>query len=143
MVDPWAACLCGVIAALVLITCNILAEKFHYDDPLEALQLHGGCGTWGIIFTALFAKKEYLQEVYPGRPATQYGLLMGGGLNLLGAHLVQILAICLWVSVTMGSLFYLLHKLNVLRISHEEEIEGMDCISHGGSAYNYEHVQHV
>ncbi|XP_021722438.1 ammonium transporter 1 member 1-like [Chenopodium quinoa] len=136
VVDPWAACICGVVAAMVLITCNILAEKFNYDDPLEALQLHGGCGTWGIIFTSLFAKKEYLQEVYPARPATSYGLLMGGGGRLLAAHVVQILTICAWVSVTMGSLFYVLHKLRLLRITSEEEMNGMDLTSHGGFAYD-------
>ncbi|KNA14587.1 hypothetical protein SOVF_106170 [Spinacia oleracea] len=136
VVDPWAACICGVVAAVVLISCNMLAEKFKYDDPLEALQLHGGCGTWGIIFTALFAKKEYLQEVYPGRPATSYGLLMGGGWRLLAAHVVQIVTICAWVSVTMGSLFYVLHKLKMLRVTPEEETEGMDVTSHGGFAYN-------
>lgn len=136
VVDPWAACICGVVAAVVLITCNILAEKFKYDDPLEACQLHGGCGTWGTIFTALFAKKEYLQEVYPGRPATSYGLLMGGGWRLLAAHVIQILTICAWVSVTMGSLFYVLCKLKMLRITPEEEMDGMDVTSHGGFAYN-------
>jgi ammonia channel protein AmtB len=48
VVDPWAAIICGFIAAWVLIGCNMLADKYHYDDPLEAAQLHGGCGTWGI-----------------------------------------------------------------------------------------------
>nr|AJB28752.1 ammonium transporter 1 [Salicornia europaea] len=138
VVDPWAACICGVIAATVLITCNTLAEKFKYDDPLEAFQLHGGCGTWGMIFTGLFARKEYLQEVYQDRPAASYGVLMGGGWRLLGAHVVQIVVIWGWVSVTMGSLFYVLHKMKMLRITHEEEMEGMDVTSHGGFAYNLE-----
>ncbi|KMZ65344.1 hypothetical protein ZOSMA_325G00020 [Zostera marina] len=57
VVDPWAAIICGFVAACVLIGCNILAEKLHYyDDPLEAAQLHGGCGSWGLIFTGLITK---------------------------------------------------------------------------------------
>ncbi|CAB4267822.1 unnamed protein product [Prunus armeniaca] len=137
VVDPWAAIICGFVAAWVLMGCNKLAEKLKYDDPLEAAQLHGGCGSWGIIFTALFAKKAYVDEVYSGQPNRPYGLLMGGGGKLLAAHLVQIVVIVGFVSLTMGTLFFLLHKLKLLRISSEEEMAGMDVTSHGGLAYVY------
>ncbi|KAK3187729.1 hypothetical protein Dsin_027290 [Dipteronia sinensis] len=135
VVEPWAAIICGFVAALVLIGCNKLAEIVKFDDPLEAAQLHGGCGAWGIIFTALFASKKYVNEVYGGdRP---YGLFMGGGGKLLAAHVVQILVIVGWVSATMGTLFYILHKLKLLRISGEDEMSGMDMTRHGGFAYIY------
>lgn len=98
--DPWAAIICGLVAAWVLIGCNKLAEKFQYDDPLEAAQLHGGCGAWGIIFTALFAEKKYINEIYPGKEGRPYGLLRGGGAKMLTAHVVQIVVIVGWVSVT-------------------------------------------
>jgi hypothetical protein len=42
MVEPWAAIICGFVAAVVLISCNRLAEKLKIDHPLEAAQLHGG-----------------------------------------------------------------------------------------------------
>ncbi|KAJ4832307.1 Ammonium transporter 1 member 1 [Turnera subulata] len=137
VVDPWAAIICGFVAAWVLIGCNKLAEKFQYDDPLEAAQLHGGCGAWGIIFTALFANGKYVEEVYSGKPGRPHGLFLGGGPRLLAAHIVQILAIIGWVSVTMGTLFWILHKLKLLRISADEEMAGMDLTSHGGLAYEY------
>lgn len=138
VVEPWAAIICGFVAAIVLISCNRLAEKMKYDDPLEAAQLHGGCGAWGIIFTALFATEKYVNEVYPGRPGRPYGLFMGGGGKLLGAHLIQILVIIGFVSVTMGPLFFILHKLKLLRISAEDEMAGMDMTRHGGFAYIYD-----
>jgi Amt family ammonium transporter len=138
VVEPWAAIICGFVAALVLIGCNKLAEKVKYDDPLEAAQLHGGCGMWGVIFTALFASEKYVNEVYPGRPGRPYGLFMGGGGRLLAAHLIQIIVIIGWVTVTMGPLFYGLHKLNLLRISAVDEMAGMDMTRHGGFAYVYE-----
>jgi len=138
VVEPWAAIVCGFIAAIVLIACNKLAEKVRYDDPLEAAQLHGGCGAWGIIFTALFAKEEYVNQVYPGKPGRPYGLFMGGGGKLLGAHVIQILVIIGWVSATMGPLFFVLNKLKLLRISTEDELAGMDLTRHGGFAYAYE-----
>lgn len=55
----------------------------------------------------------------------------------MAAHVVQILAIVAWVSITMGTMFFLLHKLNLLRSSPEEEMEGLDLTSHGGLAYEY------
>ncbi|KAI4345939.1 hypothetical protein L6164_013024 [Bauhinia variegata] len=140
VVEPWAAIICGFIAAVVLISCNKLAEMVKFDDPLEAAQLHGGCGAWGIIFTALFAKESYVSEVYgKGRP---YGLFTGGGGKLLAAHIIQILVITGWVSATMGPLFFVLHKLKLLRISPEDEMAGMDMTRHGGFAYVYEDESH-
>ncbi|KAM3731213.1 hypothetical protein ACB098_12G145700 [Castanea mollissima] len=137
VVEPWAAIICGFVAAWVLIGFNKLAEKLKFDDPLEAAQLHGGCGAWGILFTGLFATKAYVNEVYPGQPDRPYGLFMGGGGKLFAAQIIQILAIVGWVSVTMGTLFYLLHKLKLLRLSQEEEMAGLDLTSHGGVAYEY------
>ncbi|KAH7571813.1 hypothetical protein JRO89_XS04G0148100 [Xanthoceras sorbifolium] len=137
VVEPWAAIICGFVAAWVLIVCNKLAEKFKYDDPLEAAQLHGGCGSWGVLFTGLFATQRYVNEVYPGRPERPYGLFMGGGGRLLAAQTIQVVVIVGWVSVTMGPLFYLLKKINLLRISRDDEMAGMDLTRHGGFAYVY------
>uniref|UniRef100_A0A2N9E4U1 Ammonium transporter AmtB-like domain-containing protein n=1 Tax=Fagus sylvatica TaxID=28930 RepID=A0A2N9E4U1_FAGSY len=127
----------GLLGGFVAITsgCSV------FDDPLEATQLHGGCGAWGLIFTGLFAKEEFVIQAYNSgetgvvRP---YGLLMGGGWGLLGAQVVEVLMIVGWVSVTMGPLFYGLHKLGILRISSDEEIAGLDISRHGGYAYAHQ-----
>ncbi|GLT75027.1 hypothetical protein SLA2020_467820 [Shorea laevis] len=137
VVEPWAAIICGFVAAWVLIGCNVLASKLKYDDPLEAAQLHGGCGAWGLLFTGLFASKAYVNEVYPGLPERPYGLLMGGGGKLLAAQITQIFVILGWVTATMGPLFYVLQKMRLLRISTEDEMAGMDLTRHGGFAYAY------
>ncbi|KAK6144901.1 hypothetical protein DH2020_021721 [Rehmannia glutinosa] len=137
VVEPWAAIICGFVAAWVLIGLNKLAEKLKYDDPLEAAQLHGGCGAWGVLFTGLFANKSYVNEVYPGRPDRPYGLFMGGGGRLLAAQMIQILVIIGWVTATMAPLFLALHKLKLLRVSSEDEMAGMDMTRHGGMAYIY------
>ncbi|XP_034682810.1 ammonium transporter 1 member 2-like [Vitis riparia] len=137
VVEPWAAIVCGFVAAWVLIGCNKLAERVEYDDPLEAAQLHGGCGAWGLLFTGLFATEEYVKEVYAGPSDRPYGLLMGGGGKLLAAQFIQIIVVSGWVTVTMGPLFYALHKLKLLRISSEDEMAGMDLTRHGGFAYVY------
>ncbi|KAJ8760410.1 hypothetical protein K2173_015077 [Erythroxylum novogranatense] len=137
VVEPWAAIICGFVAAWVLIGCNKLAEKLKYDDPLEAAQLHGGCGAWGLLFTGLFATNKYVNEVFPGNPGRPHGLFMGGGGKLLAAQIIQILVIIGWVTGTMGPLFYGLNKMQLLRISGEDETAGMDLTRHGGFAYVY------
>ncbi|KAL9233408.1 hypothetical protein vseg_008416 [Gypsophila vaccaria] len=135
VVEPWAAIVCGFVASWVLIGLNKLAEVAKYDDPLEAAQLHGGCGAWGLLFTGLFAAKKYVDEVYgTDRP---YGLFMGGGGRLLAAQVVQILVIFGWVTATMVPLFLILKKLKLLRISSHDETQGMDLTRHGGFAYAY------
>ncbi|KAG2262998.1 hypothetical protein Bca52824_070077 [Brassica carinata] len=126
VVEPWAAVICGFVAAWVLMGFNKLADKLRFDDPLEAAQLHGGCGAWGIIFTGLFADKTYVSEIYGGDPNRPFGLLMGGGGSCLRR-----------TYVTMGTLFFVLHKLKLLRIPSEDEVAGMDPTSHGGLAYMY------
>jgi Amt family ammonium transporter len=120
---------------LVLIGLNRLAARLKFDDPLEAAQLHGGCGAWGLFFVGLFAEKNYVNEAYPGHPDRPYGLFMGGGGKLLAAQIIEILVIFSWVSVLMGSLFFALHKMRLLRITPEDEMAGMDATRHGGSAY--------
>ncbi|KAK4341624.1 hypothetical protein RND71_040125 [Anisodus tanguticus] len=50
---------------------------------------------------------------------------MGGGGKLLGAHIIQILVIFGWVSVTMGPFFYILHRFKFLRISAEDEMAAL------------------
>ncbi|KAL3675395.1 hypothetical protein R1sor_025343 [Riccia sorocarpa] len=133
VVEPWAAVICGFCASWVLIGFNYLAEKLSYDDPLEAAQLHGGCGAWGLIFTGLFARERYVFEAYgPGRG---HGAFMGGGGKLLAAQLIEVLVIFGWVTVTMGPCFWILKKLDLLRIAAEDEMAGIDVTIHGGKAY--------
>ncbi|QCD78008.1 ammonium transporter 1 member 3-like [Vigna unguiculata] len=138
VVEPWAAIICGFVSAWVLIGLNIVALKLNYDDPLEAAQLHGGCGTWGLLFTGLFAKEEFVIQVYNSGEigvSRPYGVLLGGGWGLFGAQVIEILTIFGWVSVTMGPIFYALHKLEILRIPVHEEVTGLDISCHGGYAY--------
>ncbi|KAL6954254.1 hypothetical protein U1Q18_044976 [Sarracenia purpurea var. burkii] len=94
----------------------------------------------GNIFTPLFAKRQYVNELYAGNPGRPYGLSMGGGVKLLAAHIVQILVTVGWVTATMVSLFFMIHWLRLLRILAEEELARMDLASHGGYVYEYEDV---
>lgn len=57
-VHPWAAFVIGCIGAFVYIgSCRMMA-KLKIDDPLEASQVHGFCGIWGVIALAFFKADE-------------------------------------------------------------------------------------
>jgi Amt family ammonium transporter len=142
VVSPWASIICGFVSAWVLIGLNRLAARVHYDDPLEAAQLHGGCGAWGLIFVGLFAQQNYILQIYGGPGDRPHGLFMGGGGKLLGAQLIEILVIAGWVTITMAPLFWLLKRFRLLRISPEDEMAGMDVTRHGGSAYIHHDGSH-
>ncbi|KAK1306026.1 Ammonium transporter 1 member 3 [Acorus calamus] len=140
VVEPWAVIVCGFVSAWVLIGLNSLALRLRFDDPLEAAQLHEGCGAWGLIFTGLFAKREFVMQVYDAGEAAgvvkrSFGVLLGGGWGLIGAQVMEILAIVGWVRLTMGPVFYVLHKVRLFRISVDKELAGLDISSHGGYAY--------
>ncbi|KAJ7008960.1 ammonium transporter 1 member 4 [Populus alba x Populus x berolinensis] len=146
--------LAGCTAALTtLFGKRLLAGHWNVTDVCNGLlggfaAITGGCSVvdpWAAVLCGFVSawvligcnKEAYVNEVYPGQPGRPYGLFMGGGARLLAAHIVQILVIVAWVSVTMGTLFFILHKLKLLRISAEEEMAGMDMTSHGGLAYVY------
>ena len=62
-------------------------------------------------------------------------MFYGGGGGQLLVQLIFILIVAVWVLVTMSALFFLLRKLNSLRVSPRVETEGMDLLEHGSSAY--------
>ncbi|GBG77449.1 hypothetical protein CBR_g23898 [Chara braunii] len=134
VIEPWAAILLGFLAAWVLIGMNLLMDWIEYDDPLEAFQLHAGCGLLGVLFVGLLAKKEYLMQVYSHWEGEYSGLFYGGGGRLLAAQLIGAICITAWTSVTMGVVFKVLHLSVLLRISEEDEQAGYDYAMRGEPA---------
>ena len=117
-VSPVGAALIGIISGIVVVFSVEFFEKVvHIDDPVGAISVHGVCGALGTILTGLFALDG--------------GLFYGGGLGLLGIQSVGVLSVMLWVSLTMGVVFFLIKKTVGLRVSKEEEIAGLDLEEHG------------
>jgi Amt family ammonium transporter len=70
-----------------------------------------------------------------GLLATEGGLLYGDGFGLLGAQIVGVVAVFVFVTVAAGALFYALKATIGLRVPAEEEIEGLDVVEHGAPGY--------
>ena len=120
-VDPWAAVVIGAIAAPVMYGSVMLMERvFKIDDPVGAISVHGMTGLWGLLAIAIFAKD---------------GGLVGGSASLLVPQIVSIVAVVVWSLVTGFALFFLLKFTMGVRVSEEEEMQGLDISEHGIQTY--------
>lgn len=124
-VDGLGASIIGFVAGLlVVVAVEFIDLKLHVDDPVGAVAVHGINGIWGTLAVGLFATTSA-----PG--ATVDGLFYGGGWSQLGTQALGILAIAAWTIVMSLILFAIIKKVNGLRVSAEEEIQGLDIKEHG------------
>jgi Amt family ammonium transporter len=108
---------------------NTIKARFGYDDSLDVFGVHGLGGTWGAIATGIFASKAV-------NPAGADGLLNGNPRQMI-PQLAGVLAA--WVLAAGGS-FVILKVVSLftsLRVTEEDEVNGLDLAMHGEMAYNF------
>ena len=124
----------GTVAGLLVIFGVWFCDHVvHVDDPVGAVAVHMMNGIWGTIAVGLFAT-----ESAPGFAAAEMkeGLFYGGGFTQLGLQLVGIVTVAAWAAVLITITFVVIRATIGLRVSAEEEIEGLDTTEHGlPSAY--------
>ena len=129
--DAFGAIIIGAVAGLlVCFGVWLLDYKLHVDDPVGAVAVHMMNGIWGTIAVGLFAT--------PDAPDSELtGLFYGGGFELLGKQLLGFVTVAAWAAVGMLVVFTIIKAIFGLRVSEEEEIEGLDITEHGlASAYS-------
>ena len=100
----------------------------HVDDPVGAVAVHFCNGIWGTIAVGLFATTS--------APSSEInGLFYGGGFSQLLIQLTAILSVLLWTGITMVIVFKIIDKTIGLRVTDQEQIEGLDLHEHGMNAY--------
>jgi ammonium transporter, Amt family len=115
------AVLVGLLAGVVVALSVSLFDSLRIDDPVGAISVHGTCGVLGTLWVGL--------------AATDGGLFFGGGLQLLAAQAIGIVAVAAWVGAASAFLFGVLRMMGQLRVPEEEEIEGLDVHEHGIPGY--------
>ena len=136
--DALGAAIIGAVAGLLVVFgVWLLDYKLHVDDPVGAVAVHCMNGIWGTIAVGLFATDTapgYAIANASGKTIT--GLFYGGGFELLGIQLTGFASVALWTVVTITVTFLIIKSAVGLRVSREEEIEGLDATEHGlPSAY--------
>jgi len=134
-VDPLPAALIGGIGGIIVVYSVYFFDKVKVDDPVGAISVHGVCGIWGTLSIGLFAKYD---DAFLGRENA--GLFYGGGVDQLLMQAVMLLIIIAWVSITTAILFSIIKATIGLRVSAEEEIEGLDVLEHGLAGYTGDSV---
>ncbi|MFH0977022.1 MAG: ammonium transporter [Spirochaetota bacterium] len=128
-VSVGSAAVIGLIAGVLVVLAVLMFDKLRLDDPVGALSVHLVNGVFGTLAVGLFA-----QDKITGT-ATGNGLFNGGGLKLLGAQALGVVSVGAFTFVAAAIVWYVIKVTMGLRVSREEEIQGLDIGEHGIKAY--------
>ena len=125
------AILIGFAAGALCYMALSLKKRFNLDDALDVLAVHLVGGLFGSIVLGLFAEKSINALV------TEEGLLTGGGTALLLDQVVVSAATLAFSFVVSFALAKAIQATIGLRVSEEQELEGLDYSLHGESSYHF------
>ena len=138
-VKPMPAIIIGFLAGVICFVMVVVAKnKFGYDDSLDAFGVHGVGGTLGALLTGVFATNQINDALKDaaGKPAA-LGLVDGNG----GQIFNQLTGVAIaWVLAIVGTIVILkiVDVVIGVRVSKEQEIEGLDLTQHGEEGYSFE-----
>lgn len=110
-IAPWPAVLVGAIAGVIVVISVLVLDRLKIDDPVGAISVHGICGNWGTIAVGIF------------------------GSGVLVTQVIGTFAISAFAFIFALVTFLVVKGIFGLRVSPEEEIEGLDIGEHGQEAY--------
>lgn len=122
-IDPiWSVAVGLAAGILMILSVEFFDKVARIDDPVGAISVHGVCGGFGTLCVGIFARDG--------------GLITGGGFELLRVQAVGFLTVAMFVGVVTFSVFMVLKSLVGLRLSDNEQNEGLDLGEHGATAYS-------
>jgi Amt family ammonium transporter len=134
-VTPGAALIMGFVGGIFCYYMVVkVKQKFGYDDSLDAFGVHGAGGTLGALLTGAFATKLVNSAIEDGKGGLvdgNAGQILNQGIGVLiawGIAIVGTLAILKVCDIVCGG----------VRVSPQEEMEGLDLSQHGEEAYSLE-----
>ena len=129
-VGPLAALAIGLAAGVVCSWAVGLKFKIGYDDSLDVVGVHLVGGLVGAILVGVFADLAVNE-------AGAAGLVAGGGLELLGRQLVAVVATLTFSMLATYVILKLVDAVIGLRVTHEEELSGLDLGQHSEAGYAF------
>jgi Amt family ammonium transporter len=115
-VSTGSAVIIGAISGILVVFSVLFFDRIRVDDPVGAISVHGVVGVWGTLAAAIFNETGFTMKQ-------------------LGVQVTGVVACFLWTFIASLILFYLIKITVGLRVSKEEELEGLDYGEHGGNAY--------
>ena len=124
--DPYGAFFAGLIGGVIVVfSIELIEKKLKVDDAIGASSVHGVVGVWGTIVIGLWGIDS----------EGGIGIFNGGGYEQLVSQLIGALAYSVWAAAFAFLFFWIIQKTVGLRVTKEEEIEGLDIAEHGIRAY--------
>ncbi|MCH7478603.1 MAG: ammonium transporter, partial [SAR324 cluster bacterium] len=120
---PMGALIIGLIAGVVCYLGVLMKRPLGYDDSLDVFGIHGIGGALGALLTGVLATAAYDPEATTG------------SLGQLGIQGVAVLATAIYAAVVTFIIVWVLKKVIGLRVTEEEEREGLDISQHGEQGY--------
>ena len=139
-VGPTAAILIGLSAGfLCLWAVVVLKSKFGYDDALDVFGVHGVGGILGAILTGIFVNPNLLggQGVidYLAFDTSSKTADYAAGAQIT-AQVVAVIVAVIWTAAVSYAALMICKATTGLKVSEQEEREGLDLVDHGERAYN-------
>ena len=127
-VGPFGAMIIGVTAGVVCFSATqFLKRRLHIDDSLDVSPVHGVGGAIGTVLTGVFMAARF------GGVGYSPGMDM---LRQVGRQALGVAAVALWCALATYLILKLLQATIGLRVSEDQEREGLDLSQHGEHAYN-------
>lgn len=127
-VGPVSAIIIGLVAGALCYFAVLSKAKLGYDDALDVVGVHGVGGLWGALATGLFASTAI-------NPGGADGLFFGNP-ALLGIQALDAFSTIIYSIIVT---FVILKGIDLtigLRVSREDEIQGLDLTQHSETAYS-------
>ena len=118
----------GAVSGIIVVLSVLFFDRMKLDDPVGALSVHLVHGVLGTLFVGLFSQAGV-------GLATENGLFFGGGFKMLGAQALGVLAVGGFVFAGSVGVWLLIKATLGIRVTAQEEIEGLDVGEHGNHAY--------
>jgi ammonium transporter, Amt family len=128
-VGPMPALFIGMAAGLLCYTALNAKVKFRYDDSLDAFGVHGVGGMLGTIMAGVFASTAINSGGANG--------LVFGNPKQLAIQIGAVALVAVYSFAVSMVLFKVIDKVMGLRVSRDEEIEGLDISQHGEQGYTH------
>lgn len=128
-VPIWASMVIGaLVSPICYFTMTKIKSKFGYDDALDAFGCHGIGGIWGGIATGLFTQKSI-------NGTAKWDGLVFGDTKLFVAQILSIVITIAFAASATFVILFVLKKFMPIRVTKEEEAQGLDLAEHSELAY--------
>ena len=129
----WAFVIGAVAGVMVCWSVFFFERSMKIDDPVGAISVHGTCGAWGVLSLGLFSDGTY-GDGFNGVDGTVRGLFYGGASQFV-AQIVGTVTCFAFIFAISWAFFKALDAVIGMRVSPEEELEGLDVPEMGTHGY--------